>query len=405
MGEMGDPRKTLAMRLLEEKFGQPIEFLLAQGTLNEVAEALGITFTTVSKWRLRLGLRERTSGRSDVTRSQHDAARETFFQRLRRSGASTNELLQAADSFSEVDKQFREPNRRLAEMLRQAHLRRLALSALIEDRADEDVTTTALIPEDQTGRGVIIAKAEGVLAGLPVARTVFLAVDTTLVWKPSLEDGLRLSPRNRIATIEGSLASILRAERVALNYLTHLSGVASATDAVVRVLEGTGCRLRDTRKTIPGLRALEKYAVRLGGGSSHRLNLAEGVLIKDNHLAALLDRDLGVPEAVSLARTGLAGMRVEIEVTTVDEARQALDAAADELLLDNMPLDQMREVVALAAARDPRPALEASGGITLHNARQVAETGVDYISMGAITHSAPALDMSLELEKAASSQP
>ncbi len=290
--------------------------------------------------------------------------------------------------------------------LPEALLRRLAESALAEDRADEDVTTAALIPKDQTGRGVIIARAEGVLAGLPVARAVFLAVDTTLTWRAHLQDGHRLSPCDRIATIEGSLASILRAERVALNYLTHLSGVATATAAVVRALESTGCRLRDTRKTIPGLRALAKYAVRLGGGANHRLNLAEGVLIKDNHLAALLDRDLGVPEAVRLARAGQAGMRIEIEVTTVDEARQALDAAADELLLDNMPLDQMREVVALAAARpdgrpsgrDPRPALEASGGISLENARRVAETGVDFISMGAITHSAPALDMSLELE-------
>jgi len=282
--------------------------------------------------------------------------------------------------------------------LSEAHLGRLAESALAEDRADEDVTTAALVPAEQTGRGVIIAKAEGVLAGLPLARAVFAAADPSLAWRAHLQDGHRLTPSDRIATIEGSLASILRAERVALNYLTHLSGVASATAEVVRALEGTGCRLRDTRKTIPGLRALEKYAVRMGGGCGHRLNLAEGFLIKDNHLAALLDRNLGVPDALRLARQANPDTRIEIEVTTVDEARQALDAAADELLLDNMPLDQMREVVALAAVRDPRPALEASGGISLENARQVAETGLDYISMGAITHSAPALDMSLEVE-------
>jgi nicotinate-nucleotide pyrophosphorylase (carboxylating) len=283
--------------------------------------------------------------------------------------------------------------------LDEAELRRLAESALIEDRADQDVTTAALIPEDQTGRGLIIAKAEGILAGLPVARAVFAAVDTALVWKPSLEDGHRLSPGSRVVTIEGSLSSILRAERAALNYLTHLSGIATATAAVVRALEDTGCRLRDTRKTIPGLRTLEKYAVRVGGGTNHRLNLAEGVLIKDNHLAALLDRDLGIPEAVRLARQANPDTRIEIEVTTVDEARQALDAA-DELLLDNMPPDQMREVVALAAARDPRPLLEASGGISLENARAIAQTGVDFISMGAITHSAEALDMSLEIQEA-----
>ena len=292
--------------------------------------------------------------------------------------------------------------------LDEAELRRLAESALAEDRADRDVTTAALVPLDQTGRGIIIAKAEGVLAGIPIARAVFAAVDTALVWKPSLEDGHRLSPGDRVVSIEGSLSSILRAERVALNYLTHLSGVATATAAVVRAVEGTGCSLRDTRKTIPGLRVLEKYAVRLGGGTNHRLNLAEGVLIKDNHLAALLNRDLGIGDAVRLTRLGNPDTRIEIEVTTVDEARQALGAAADELLLDNMPLDQMREVVALAAASrsDPdepassgrRPLLEASGGITLENARAVAQTGVDFISMGAITHSAEALDMSLEIE-------
>ena len=292
--------------------------------------------------------------------------------------------------------------------LSEAELRRLAESALAEDRADRDVTTAALVPDDQTGSGLIIAKAEGVLAGLPIARAVFATVDTALVWKPSLEDGHRLSPGDRVVTIEGSLASILRAERVALNYLTHLSGVATATAAVVRALEGTGCRLRDTRKTIPGLRALEKYAVRLGGGTNHRPNLAEGVLIKDNHLAALLDRDLGIADAIRLARQANPDMTIEIEVTTVDEARQALEAAADELLLDNMHPDQMREVVALAATSrsDPdepassgrRPLLEASGGITLENARAVAQTGVDFISMGALTHSAQALDMSLEVE-------
>jgi len=292
--------------------------------------------------------------------------------------------------------------------LDEAELRRLAESALAEDRADRDVTTAALIPEDQTGRGLITARAEGILTGLPIARAVFAAAGASLAWRAEQEDGHRLTPGDRVVTIEASLASILRAERTALNYLTHLSGVATATAAVLRALAGTGCRLRDTRKTIPGLRALEKYAVRVGGGANHRPNLAEGVLIKDNHLAALRDRDLGIADALRLARERNPQMRIEIEVTTVDEARQALDAAANELLLDNMTPDQMREVVALAATSrsDPdepassgrHPLLEASGGITLENARAVAHTGVDFISMGAITHSAQALDMSLELE-------
>jgi len=288
----------------------------------------------------------------------------------------------------------------MTEGLDPAFLRRLAEAALAEDRADHDVTTLALVPPEQAGRGVVIAKAEGVLAGLPLAAAVFAAVDGSPVWRPHTEDGRPVSPGDQVATIEGPLSSLLRGERVALNYLTHLSGVATAAAAVVRALAGTGCRLRDTRKTIPGLRALQKYAVRVGGGTNHRLDLADGVLIKDNHLAALRARGLGVTDAVRLAREANAGMRIEIEVTAVEEARQALAAGTDELLLDNMPLEMMREVLALAAACDPRPALEASGGITLENARAVAETGVDYISMGAITHSAQALDLSLEVEAA-----
>ncbi len=284
--------------------------------------------------------------------------------------------------------------------LDEVRLQRVALNALLEDRAQKDVTTAALVPDDQRGRGVIVAKAEGVLAGLPVAHAVFFAADRLLAWQAHRKEGDRVSPGDRVATVEGALTSILRAERVALNYLTHLSGIATATAALVRAFEGTkgGCRLRDTRKTIPGLRVLEKYAVLVGGGTNHRPNLAGGVLIKDNHLAALRARGLDIADAVRLAREAAPDMTIEIEVTTVDEARQALDAGADELLLDNMSPDAMREVVALAAARDPRPVLEASGGITLDNARQVAETGVDFISVGAITHSARALDLSLEVE-------
>lgn len=278
------------------------------------------------------------------------------------------------------------------------YLRRLAEDALIEDHAFQDVTSAALVPPEQSGRGVIVAKAEGVVAGLEVARAVFAVADESLAWRADCLDGDRLSPGARVATVEGPLGSVLRGERVALNYLTHLSGVATAAAAVVRALAGTRCRLRDTRKTLPGLRVLEKYAVLMGGGTSHRANLAEAVLIKDNHLAALRDRGLSAADAVRLAREASPGLRIEIEVTTIEEARQALAAGADELLLDNMSLETMRAVVALAHEVSPRPGLEASGGITLENARAVAETGVDYISMGAITHSARALDMSLDVE-------
>ncbi len=280
--------------------------------------------------------------------------------------------------------------------LPQAHLRRLAKSALNEDKAWQDVTTAALVPPEQKGRGVIVAREEGVLAGLPMAEAVFKAVDPSLQWRPLAGEGSRLSPGQEVARIEGPLAAILRGERVALNYLTHLSGVATAAARLVAAIAGLPVGIRDTRKTTPGLRTLEKYAVRVGGGQNHRLNLADAVLIKDNHLAALRARSLGIAEAVRLARQEApAGMRVQIEVTTVDEARQALEAGAGELLLDNMPAEEMRRVVEMARGR---AVLEASGGISLDNVRQVAETGVDYISVGAITHSARALDMSLEIE-------
>jgi nicotinate-nucleotide pyrophosphorylase (carboxylating) len=279
--------------------------------------------------------------------------------------------------------------------LHPAHLRRLAENALMEDEAWHDVTTEALVPAEQKGRAVIVAKAEGVLAGLPMAEAVFRAVDPSLVWRPLAADGARVSPGEALAKVEGPLAAILRAERVALNYLTHLSGVATATARLVEAVAGTSCRLRDTRKTTPGLRTLEKYAVRVGGGENHRFTLADAVLIKDNHLAALRARDLDIADAVRLAREAApAEMRVQIEVTSVEEAREALAAGTHELLLDNMPPEEMRQVVDLAKGK---AVLEASGGITLANARRVAETGVDYISVGAITHSAPALDLSLEL--------
>ena len=279
--------------------------------------------------------------------------------------------------------------------LLQAHLLRLAKNALKEDKAWQDVTTAALVPPEQKGRGVIIAREEGVLAGLPMAEAVFKAVDPSLQCRPLADEGSRLSPGQEVACIEGPLSAILRGERVALNYLTHLSGVATATARLVAAIAGLPVGIRDTRKTTPGLRTLEKYAVRLGGGQNHRLNLADAVLIKDNHLAALRARGLGIAEAVRLARQQApAGMRVQIEVTTVDEARQALEAGAEELLLDNMAPQDMRRVVEMTRGR---AVLEASGGITLESVRLVAETGVDYISVGAITHSARALDMSLEV--------
>lgn len=283
-------------------------------------------------------------------------------------------------------------------LLREDDLRRQAEAALMEDRAWQDITTNTLVPDDQAGRAVLIAKETGVLAGLPIARAVFAAADGTLKWTEHVEEGAHLHPGDRVATISGPLASILRGERAALNYITHLSGVATAAARVMQVLHGTHCYLRDTRKTIPGLRVLEKYAVHVGGGMNHRLDLAHGILVKDNHWAALHARGVDLRSAIRQLRTAHPHMKIEVEVTTLAEAREALAAGVDELLLDNMSTGEMQNVVAMTAGHDPRPALEASGGITLANAREVAETGVDYISLGAVTHSAKALDMSLEVE-------
>ncbi len=277
------------------------------------------------------------------------------------------------------------------------YVRDLVRTALAEDRADGDITTQALVPPDQTGRAELIAKEQGVLAGLPFAAAAFAAVDPKLRWIEEAADGDRIVTGQVVARVEGSLASILRGERVALNFVCHLSGVATAANDVVRLLEGTGCRLRDTRKTTPGLRAAEKYATRMGGAANHRFDLADGVLIKDNHIAALRERDLAIGDAVRLARAANPGMQMECEVTSVAEAREAAGAGPDELLLDNMTPSEVREVV--RALGSTRLVLEASGGITAANARAYAEAGVDYISMGAITHSARAIDMSLEVRE------
>lgn len=275
-------------------------------------------------------------------------------------------------------------------------VRRAVARALAEDAAWRDVTTGALVPPDQQGQAVIVAKTAGVLAGLPVAEAVFHALDASLAFEAALAEGARLSPGQAVARIGGALSPILRGERVALNFLQRLSGVATATARLVEALEGLPTHVLDTRKTTPGLRALEKYAVQVGGGHSHRFNLADGILIKDNHLAALEARGVDIAGAIRLARLASPHtLRVEVEVTSVDQALEALAAGAEVLLLDNMELEDMRRVAGVARGR---ALTEASGGITLDNVRAVAETGVDFVSVGAVTHSAPALDMSLEVE-------
>jgi nicotinate-nucleotide pyrophosphorylase (carboxylating) len=282
--------------------------------------------------------------------------------------------------------------------------------ALAEDLGKGDVTTEALIPGDQQGTGFIVAKQEGILAGMNIAKQVFHRIDPELKVEILLKDGARVKPGSKVAKVSGSIASILKAERVALNFLQRLSGIASETNRYVARVEGLPVRIMDTRKTTPGLRSLEKYAVKAGGGENHRMNLSDGILIKDNHLAALRSQGLNIKEIVAKARQNaslsLRGAKrrsnfqvrqtqVEVEVGSVSEALEAVEAGADIIMLDNMSLEDMRKAV---KSIHGRALIEASGGITLDNVRAVAETGVDFISIGALTHSARALDISLELE-------
>jgi nicotinate-nucleotide pyrophosphorylase (carboxylating) len=268
--------------------------------------------------------------------------------------------------------------------------------ALAEDISHGDVTSEAVIPPDLHAKATVLVKAAGVLAGIEVARQVFHRVDPSLEVDVLVKDGSAVQPGDIVATVAGRATSILKAERVALNFLQHLSGIASETDRYVRETKGYDVRITETRKTTPGLRALEKYAVRLGGGQNHRFHLGDGVLIKDNHLVALRALGMRLAEIVARAKQNTPeGMKVEVEVNTVAEAKAAIEGGADIILLDNMSPDEMRRVAAIIP---PHAKTEASGGITLANVGAVAAAGVDFISVGALTHSVKALDISLELE-------
>ena len=282
-----------------------------------------------------------------------------------------------------------------------ALVKRIVDGALAEDLAWGDLTTDSLVDPGQTGVGRLVAKQDGVLAGIDVAALVFTRNDPTLETEIVVADGSRVTPHTTLAIVRGRVASILRAERVSLNFVQRMSGIATMTASYVAATEGTSARIVDTRKTTPGLRVLEKYAVRVGGAANHRFCLSDGVLIKDNHLAALRARGRGLKEAVALARAGAPHMvRIEVEVESLEEAREALEAGADAILLDNMSPEEMRRCVDLIGGR---AMTEASGGITLATVRDVAESGVDLISAGAITHSVRALDISLDLEVEAAS--
>jgi nicotinate-nucleotide pyrophosphorylase (carboxylating) len=270
----------------------------------------------------------------------------------------------------------------------------LVRTALAED-GGKDVTSEPIFGYATTGRADMVARQPGVIAGLPVAELVFATVrdysgevGDELKVVTRVEDGSRVAPGDVLLTVEGPLVPLLRAERTALNFLTHLSGVATLTRRWADEIAHTKARVRDTRKTLPGLRALQKYAVRCGGGVNHRMSLADAALIKDNHVAAA--------GSVTAAFTAVAspGLHVQVECDILDQVREALAAGARSILLDNMSIAEMTEAVRLT---DGRAELEASGGLTFDGARAVAETGVDYLAVGALTHSAAALDIGLDL--------
>lgn len=268
--------------------------------------------------------------------------------------------------------------------------------ALAEDIGPGDITSEILIPPNLHGQAFLLIKARGVLAGEDIARKVFLRVDPSLRIELHITDGAGVKYGDKVATISGRVISILKAERVALNFLQRLSGIASETARYVAKTRGLAVKVTDTRKTTPGLRLLEKYAVRMGGGYNHRFHLGDGILIKDNHIAVLRTLGRNMKDVITESkRKSPPGLPVEVEVTTVAEVQAAVEAGADIVMLDNMNPDDMRRAVSLMP---PHVRSEASGGITLANIRAVAMTGVDIISIGALTHSPKALDISLELE-------
>ena len=272
-------------------------------------------------------------------------------------------------------------------------LRALVRSALEEDGAFDDITTIATVVTGRRARSSLVARQAGVVAGIPLVVESFRLLDPKVSIRVDVEDGTQVRAGDSVLFITGHARALLAAERVALNFLQRLSGIASLTAAYVDAVRGTKARILDTRKTTPGWRLLEKYAVRAGGGHNHRFDLASAVLIKDNHLAAL-DGDIAL--AVRRAREAApAGTRVEVECDRREQVEAAVRAGADIVMLDNMSPADLRECVALVAGR---ATVEASGGVTLHTVREIAECGVDWISVGGLTHSAPAMDLALDFE-------
>ena len=266
--------------------------------------------------------------------------------------------------------------------------------ALAEDEAAYD-PTSSLLPNDLMSEALIMAKGDGIIAGIDVALEVFREVDPSLETVRLLDDGSQVERGTYMATIRGRMSSTLRAERTAINFASRMSGIATATNEFVRALEGLPALIIDTRKTLPGWRLLDKYSVRMGGGHNHRMSTGDGILIKDNHIAAMATRGESMTELIRRAKHDAAHtIRIEVECDTLDQVREVVEAGADIILFDNMTPDQMREGVAICKGR---ALTEASGGVTIDNVREIAETGVDLLSSGSITHSVKALDISLEV--------
>jgi len=284
----------------------------------------------------------------------------------------------------------------VSDFISPAALRRLVDQAIDEDLGRGDITTDLLVPANLQARGVFRSRAAGVVAGLEVSAMVYEVLDATLCFTALAADGTRLVQGQDIAVVSGLARSLLRGERVALNFLQRLSGIATLTSRFVEAVSGTRARIVDTRKTTPGLRALEKYAVRAGGGFNHRRDLSDAMLIKDNHLASIKAGGISLPEALRNARASLPHtMKIEIEIDRLEQIEEAIAAGADIILLDNLLPDELRRGVELI---DRRAMTECSGGVKLGTVAELAATGVDVISVGALTHSAAALDIGLDFE-------
>jgi len=269
-------------------------------------------------------------------------------------------------------------------------IRRLVENALVEDVGSGDITARLTVADDAISRAVIRVHEDGVLAGIDIAEMVFAVVDSSVEFAKDKKDGDFIKSGDALAFVEGNSRSLLLCERVALNFLQRLSGIATRTARFVKLVEGTRASIVDTRKTTPGLRVVEKYAVRVGGGKNHRFGLYDGVLIKDNHIVAAG----GIMKAVEAARRNAPhSLKIEVEVTNLDELKQALEAGADAVLLDNMDIETMRRAVEIV---NGRAVVEASGGVSEENVAEIASTGVDLISVGSLTHSVKSLDISMD---------